>query len=235
MDLPVLYEDDRLLVIDKPAGLLVIPGRGEDQALSVVSMLREQRGERLFVVHRLDRGTSGVLLFARDEEAHRRLCGALEARQAEKRYLALVALGDVSLEEPKFIDAAIAPARRGRMRLDVRGKDARTLVRLVERLPPYALVEAVPETGRTHQIRLHLIHLGAPLAVDPQYHAPRALLWQTENGIDGRMSRTPLHAAHMRFPHPDGKRFLTVEAPLAGDIAACVEHLRRGGRVVEER
>jgi tRNA pseudouridine32 synthase/23S rRNA pseudouridine746 synthase len=226
----VLHEDAHVLAVDKPAGRLVIPGRGTDER-SLREELEERHG-RLWVVHRLDRGTSGVLLFARTAEAHRALNLAFDRGEPRKAYVALVR----GLPPPeRRIDLAIAPARRGRMRParpgDPRGKAAATVVRLLEPFPArawaggvLALVEALPETGRTHQIRVHLAAAGLPLAVDPDYGEAGPL-----PGPDGAplLARTPLHAARLEVAHPAGGT-LVVEAPWPADLAAAVEALRRG-------
>jgi len=225
----VLHEDAQVLAVDKPAGRLVIPGRGTDER-SLREELEAIHG-RLWVVHRLDRGTSGVLLFARTAEAHRTLNLAFDRGEPAKRYVALVR--GVPAPERR-IDLPIAPARRGRMRParpgDSRGKAAATVVRLLEAFParswsggPLALVEALPETGRTHQIRVHLAAVGLPLAVDPDYGDRGPLA-----GPDGAplIARTPLHAARLEVAHPAGGR-LVVEAPWPADLAAAVEALRR--------
>jgi tRNA pseudouridine32 synthase/23S rRNA pseudouridine746 synthase len=227
----VLLADDHLLAVDKPAGRLVIPGRGTGER-SLREELEELHG-RLWVVHRLDRGTTGVLLFARTAEAHRALNLAFDRGEPAKRYLALVR-GAPPAE--RRIDLAIAPARRGRMRParpgDARGKPSATRVRLVEAFPPrpwaggaLALVEALPETGRTHQIRVHLAAEGLPLAVDPDYGDDAPL-----RGPDGAVlvARTPLHAARLEVTHPADGRPLAIEAPLPEDMAAAIEALRAG-------
>jgi tRNA pseudouridine32 synthase/23S rRNA pseudouridine746 synthase len=229
--IPILFEDDSILAVDKPAGRLVIPGRGRDEA-----SLREEleaRFGRLWVVHRLDRGTTGVLLFARTAEAHRAANLAFDRGEPRKRYLAIV--GGIPPPELR-IDLAIAPARRGKMRParpgDPCGKKAATLVRLLERFPPrpwaggpLALVEALPETGRTHQIRVHLAARGFPLAVDPDYGDEGPL-----RGPDGEvlLDRTPLHAARLELSHPTRGGALAIEAPLPADMAAALEALRSG-------
>jgi len=166
-------------------------------------------------------------------EAHRALNLAFDRGEPRKRYLALVR-GAPPAE--RRIDLAIAPARRGRMRParrgDPHGKEAATLVRLLEAFParPWAggdlaLVEALPETGRTHQIRVHLAAEGFPLAVDPDYGDEVPL-----RGPDGRilLERTPLHAASLEVRHPARGGALTVEAPLPADLAAALEALRAG-------
>jgi tRNA pseudouridine32 synthase/23S rRNA pseudouridine746 synthase len=229
--IPVLHEDGSVLAVDKPAGRLVIPGRGTDER-SLREELEASHG-RLWVVHRLDRGTSGVLLFARTAEAHRTLNLAFDRGEPRKRYLALVR-GEPPVE--KRIDVPIAPARRGRMRParpgDARGKRAVTVIRRLELLPahpwsggPLALVEALPETGRTHQIRVHLAAVSLPLAVDPDYGEAGPLL-----GPDGLplLARTPLHAARLELAHPSGGA-LVVEAPLPEDLARTLAALRGWG------
>jgi tRNA pseudouridine32 synthase/23S rRNA pseudouridine746 synthase len=227
----VLHEDESVLAIDKPAGRLVIPGRGTDER-SLREELEEEHGP-LWVVHRLDRGTSGVVLFARSASAHRALNLAFDRGEPRKRYLALVR-GEPPPE--RRIDLAIAPARRGRMRParpgDARGKPSVTVVRLLEQLParrwaggPLALVEALPETGRTHQIRVHLAAVGLPLAVDPDYGGAEPLAGPAGEPL---LSRTPLHAARLEVPHPSRGGTLVVEAPLPADLDGALEALRRG-------
>jgi tRNA pseudouridine32 synthase/23S rRNA pseudouridine746 synthase len=222
---PVLFQDDLLLAIDKPAGQLVIPGRvgGEPS-------LREQvegRHGPVWVVHRLDRGTSGVLLFARTAEAHRHLNLQFERGGPRKTYLALVAGRP---PEQFGCDAWIAPARKGKMKAvaegDPRGKAARTSFLVLERFEPaagpLALVEARPETGRTHQIRVHLRAAGFPLALDPDYGEEGPLL-----GPGGAvlLARTPLHAATLSVLHPAGGP-ITIEAPRPEDLATALAALR---------
>jgi tRNA pseudouridine32 synthase/23S rRNA pseudouridine746 synthase len=220
-----LYIDEHLVAVDKPAGRLVIPGRAAPER-TVLDEAREAHG-RLWVVHRLDRGTSGVLLLARSAEAHRALNLAFDGRRVAKRYLAIVR---GSPPDEQRIDAWIAPARKGRMRAvpagDARGKPSATVVRVVERLAGsgLALVECLPETGRTHQIRVHLLAAGTPLAVDPAYGdgAPLA-------GAGGEvlLDRTPLHAAALELRHPVDGRALRIEAPLADDLRRVLDDARR--------
>ena len=230
MSVAVLHEDAHVLVVDKPAGRLVIPGRGTGER-SLREELEAEHG-RLWVVHRLDRGTSGVLLFARSAAAHRALNLAFDRGEPRKRYLALVR-GAPPPE--RRVSVPIAPARRGRMRParagDPRAKAAATVLRLVEQLParpwaggPLALVEALPETGRTHQIRVHLASAGTPLAFDPDYGDAEPLRGP---GGEVLLARTPLHAARLEVAHPAGGA-LAIEAPWPADLAAAVEALRRG-------
>jgi tRNA pseudouridine32 synthase / 23S rRNA pseudouridine746 synthase len=227
--IPVLLEDAHLVVVCKPAGRLVIPGRRRDEP-SLVEELAEGLG-RLWVVHRLDRGTSGVLVFARTAAAHRALNLAFDRGEPRKRYLALVR-GEAPAE--LRVEAAIAPGRKGRMRAaapgDPRGKPSATAFRRLEAFPartwsagPLALVEALPETGRTHQIRVHLAEAGYPLAVDPDYGDPGPLV-----GPGGRilLGRTPLHAERLELAHPASGAPLTLRAPLAPDLEEALAVLR---------
>ncbi len=229
--IPVLHEDAHLLAVDKPAGRIVIPGRGTGER-SLREELEAVHG-RLWVVHRLDRGTSGVLLFARTAEAHRALNLAFDRQEPQKRYLALVRGAP---PQAWRAEAPIAPARRGRMRParpgDPRAKAAATRFRMVEAFAarpwaggPAAWVEALPETGRTHQIRVHLSATGFPLLVDADYGDPGPLAGP---GGETLLERTPLHAARLEVRHPADGRTLAIEAPLPGDLARTLEALRAG-------
>jgi tRNA pseudouridine32 synthase/23S rRNA pseudouridine746 synthase len=227
----VLHEDAQLLVVAKPAGRLVIPGRtGGERSLR--EELEEAHG-RLWVVHRLDRGTSGVLLFARTAEVHRTLNLSFEAGEPEKRYLAIVR--GVAPDAVR-VDVALAKGRKGRMRPARPGeegaKPSATRFRVEERFAapslggPFTLVEALPETGRTHQIRVHLSTLGCPLALDPDYGEGGPLV-----GGDGSawLQRTPLHAERLRIRHPTDGRTLELVAPLPADLEEALAALRKAG------
>jgi tRNA pseudouridine32 synthase/23S rRNA pseudouridine746 synthase len=222
--LSVLHADEHLIALDKPAGQLVIPGRGARER-TLLDDAQEAYG-RLWVVHRLDRGTSGVVLFPRTAQAHRVLNLAFDRREILKRYLALVR-GWPPREAR--IDVPIAPARRGRMRpgrrADPRAKQSATLVRSLSAyaarppLPRMALVEIVPETGRTHQIRIHLAWAGTPLVIDPDY-GERAPLLDAAGAV--LLDRTPLHAVSLGLAHPVTHASLRIEAPLPGDMARTI-------------
>lgn len=230
-EIRILYEDPGLLVVDKPAGLLTIPGRGPEAGADLQHLLEGQRGERLWVVHRLDRGTSGALAFARNPDIHRRLSQAFEAGQVAKTYLALV----TGKPEPEsgLIDRALVPARRGKMRPagpGEEGKPSQTRYRVLEQFPAgFAWVELEPLTGRQHQIRVHLTSLGHPLAVDETYRgaAQRTLGELGGQGEEVVLTRTPLHCARMVLPLSKNKS-ITVEAPVAEDIARALQILRGG-------
>ena len=206
----------------------VVPGRSEEGGPPLRERIEAQLGRRVWVVHRLDRDTSGVLLFALDAAAHRAASLAFEHGTAEKRYLALVS---PPLTGPVRVDAALVPARRSRMRVarpDEEGKPAVTELVPVETFGDVALVEARPLTGRTHRIRVHLRHAGAPLLVDPQYGRPEPV---TERRLGGDsdapvLARTPLHASRLILPAADGLPPLDVTSPLPGDMARALALLR---------
>jgi RluA family pseudouridine synthase len=236
--LRILFRDELVLAIDKPAGVLTVPGRS-DASAPLSAQVRELAPDAL-PVHRLDRDTSGVVLFALGKAAHRALSIAFEGRRAEKVYLALCS-GD--LAAAARCELALAPARRGGMRIAAAGEKGAlpslTELRPLERFGRYTWVEARPRTGRTHQIRVHLAALGHPLAVDPRYGEaaplqPRALFAGEPRLPEDEpaLARTPLHAAALRVPHPSGRGWLSVESPLPEDLARCLELLRAARRQV---
>jgi RluA family pseudouridine synthase len=226
--LPILAEASGFIAVDKPAGAVVIPARIADGEPSIREALEEQLGRRLFVVHRLDRDTSGVLLFALSAASHRALSMAFEAGQVEKHYLALVR---GRIDAPLEIAFALAAARRGRTRRarpGELGKPAATRVRPLESFEAATLVDAQPLTGRTHQIRVHLLEVGHPLLVDPQYHQPSALLASDLGGSSSEvvLARTPLHAQRVRIPPLTGIEPREIESPLPADMARALAVLR---------
>jgi 23S rRNA pseudouridine955/2504/2580 synthase/23S rRNA pseudouridine1911/1915/1917 synthase len=199
---------------------------------------------RLRVVHRLDKDTSGALLFAKTLEAQRHLSHQFQNNRVEKEYLAIVA-GRTSENEGE-IDAPLAPHPADKLRMAVvkhRGRPARTLWRVEQRFRDYALLRCFPKTGKTHQIRVHLAHVGLPLAVDPLYNRPRpaatpGLLlsdfkrdYRTKPGTDERplIDRLTLHAEKLNFDHP-GKGRIGIVAPLPRDFAAAIKMLTKYAR-----
>jgi 23S rRNA pseudouridine1911/1915/1917 synthase len=210
--LTVCYEDDQLLVLDKPAGLVVhpAPGHWDDTLLNALvargTPLSSLAGGRPGIVHRLDKDTSGLLIVAKTDTAHRMLSRALAARRVERMYAALV-WGH--LEQPLEIEAPIARHRvdRKRMAVSAEGRPARTQVECVARFDACDLVRAKLFTGRTHQVRVHLAHAGHPLLGDAVYGGggarrisgpPRA----QANDLERLVLRQALHAALLRFRHP---------------------------------
>jgi 23S rRNA pseudouridine1911/1915/1917 synthase len=216
----IAYRDDRLAVIDKPAGLVVHPAPGH-RGPTLVDVLGDLLGggepERPGIVHRLDRDTSGLMLIARDDEAHRRLAAMIKGRDVAREYLVLVEGRPRS--RTGTIDAPLGRDHRAPERRAVRGRGARharTHFTVLEVLPADALVEARLETGRTHQVRAHFAAIGHPIAGDPRY------------GQAGRhdLERQFLHSARMRFDHPFSGEELVFESELPEDLAAALVRAR---------
>lgn len=240
LDLEVLYEDPHVLAINKPAGIGVIPAPGTLDATLINGLLWHVQREspspcrRVFVIHRLDKDTTGVLLVGKDLPAARHLSAAFEQRRVEKQYLALVR-GEVGEEEGEM-DMPIAAASRGKMRLRRReGRPAKSRYRVVERFRGYTLVEVRPLTGRQHQVRLHLAGIGHPLAVDPLYGGASALFLseikpsyrrKEDRAEPPLMSRLTLHASRLELTLADDKP-LAVEAPLPADFERLLRALRK--------
>jgi tRNA pseudouridine32 synthase / 23S rRNA pseudouridine746 synthase len=210
--LEVLYRDRHLVAFAKPPGLLTIPGRKaeSDHVLGQGFRLLAETGasqKKLFVVHRLDRLTSGLVLFALDADSHRVLCRQFERREIDKRYLALVAPAPADTEGT--LVSTIVTARRGfmrRARAGEEGLEAVTGYRVVDAARPEgALLALTPRTGRTHQIRLQLADLGSPIVGEPHYHP-----------LDGEVARPStrlwLHAWQIEFDHPATGRSVRIEA-----------------------
>lgn len=216
MDAAVLYEDAELVAVAKPAGVPVIPGRVAGGPAALRQLLEAQRGEPLWVVHRIDQDTSGVVVFARSAAAHRTLCAAFEHRTVHKTYLAF---GFGNLPGVRTIELALHEARRGKARPadpgEPGGKAATTeltaLVRWRLGDATVTLVEARPVTGRHHQIRVHLRALEAPIVGDPLY-GKRTLRGAFAGAPPLRLA---LHAARLELP---GRP--PIVAPLPDDLVA---------------
>jgi len=219
----VAYEDAHLLVVDKPAGVVVHPARGHwTGTLAQALAARGAAGgdpERPGIVHRLDRDTSGLLVVARSEEAHRALKEAIQARAVTREYLALVAGRPTS--RTGTIDSPLGRDRRERTRMSAdtdNPRDAVTHFEIAEALPATTLLRVRLETGRTHQIRAHLQAIGHPVAGDPEYGRPGEL----------GLARQFLHAARLAFAHPITKARVDVESPLPEDLSAALSRARHG-------
>jgi 23S rRNA pseudouridine1911/1915/1917 synthase len=218
---PVLYEDEWLLVVDKPAGMAVHPSRGHGSGTLVHALVEHGlaggEGFRPGVVHRLDKDTTGLLVVAKSAEAHRRLVAMMRKRSIDRRYLALVH-GSFAAESGT-IEAPIGrdPVRRKSMTVGgVSAREARTHFRVLERLRDFTLLEVRLETGRTHQIRVHFSAIGHPVAGDATY-ARRDVLG---------LGRQFLHSHRLSFSHPMTGLELQIEAPLPTDLARTLDRLR---------
>ncbi|RYZ56633.1 MAG: RluA family pseudouridine synthase [Chitinophagaceae bacterium] len=228
----ILFQNESFIAINKPAGLLTIPDR-EGKEVSLKTILQEQLGQ-VFTVHRLDRDTSGIVVFALNEAMHKHLSQQFEARETRKIYNGLV-LGKPA-EEEGVINEPIAehPNKKGLMTVWRKGKESITEYKLLENFRYYSWMEFRILTGRTHQIRVHMKHLGHPIACDPLYGDGKPLLIsqikrnyklsQSEDEERPILSRLALHSAQLSFKGLRGED-IVLEAPLPKDLRASLNQL----------
>jgi 23S rRNA pseudouridine1911/1915/1917 synthase len=234
--LDVLYEDTHLLVVNKPAGMVVHPSPGNASGTLVNALLAHCTYlsgiggiERPGIVHRLDKDTSGAIVVAKDDATHRGLARLFAERQVKKLYLAIVR-GDI-VDAEGVIDAAVGrhPVHRQKMSTHTRvGRQAVTEFRVLERFGLYTLVELRPRTGRTHQIRVHMAAVGHPLLGDPTYGRCRKEPQRSSREHQlSRFRRQALHAWVLGFVHPATGEWLECRAPLPADLERVLADLRR--------
>jgi len=211
----ILHQDDAVLVVDKPAGVPVLPD-GWDQDAPYLLKLLEEHFSRLWVVHRLDKGTSGVLVLARTAQAHQALNMQFERREAQKVYHAICIGAPVWDEHTARHKLRANVGHRHRTVVDhSRGKPSETHFKVLQRYQGYGLLESRPATGRTHQIRVHAYALGHPLLGDVLYSAPETAL----------IARPALHAFSLSIIHPSTNERLSFSAPYPADFTAALAHL----------
>ena len=220
----VVYQDASVVVIDKPAGLAVHPGPGHPDMTLVNALLamcpdiQGIGGEiRPGIVHRLDKDTSGLMMVAKTHQAHNYLSSQIKSRQVTKGYLALVEGTPKQLHGK--VDAPVGrhPRRRTRMAVVVGGKEARTNYKVIHQVAGYSLLEIYLETGRTHQIRVHMAYLGHPLLGDTTYGRSSSLV-----------NRHFLHAFHLGFKHPVNGESLEFKIDLPSDLTPVLDALQQG-------
>jgi 23S rRNA pseudouridine1911/1915/1917 synthase len=223
----IAYEDDHLIVVDKPAGLVVHPARGHHSGTLSQALAGSAAGGdepwRAGIVHRLDRDTSGLLVVAKSEEVHRAMKALLASRRLRREYLALA--DGVPAARSGTIEAPIGRDRRDRKLMSIESdqpREARTHFEIVDILPSATLLRIVLDTGRTHQIRVHLSAIGHPVCGDRQYGVHDAY----------GLSRQFLHAARLAFPHPVTGEALDLTSPLPDDLARALA-LAAGGTRLE--
>jgi 23S rRNA pseudouridine1911/1915/1917 synthase len=259
ISLDILFNDADLVAINKPAGLATIPGRNE--RTSCLEVLAAQlklphtgtADPRIRVVHRLDKDTSGVLLFAKNIAAQRHLSYQFQNNEIQKEYLGLVINRPTT--DTGVIEARLAPhpTQKDRMTVTKQGRPAITQWQIEQRFRNHTLLRLFPKTGKTHQLRVHLLHIGHPLAVDPLYNPPSAARHGAGKGVFGTpvpglylssfkrdyrpnrgeeerplIARLTLHAHKLTFRHPNGTP-TTLEAPIPKDLRATLNQLHRHG------
>lgn len=233
-DLPltILYEDDDVVVIDKPAGMVVHPGAGHSSGTVVNALLFHVEdlsgvgGElRPGIVHRLDRGTSGVMVAAKNDAAHQELSRQFHDREVEKEYIALV----WGLVQPgKRIEAPIGRDPNDRQKMSTRARRARSAVTRVTwalNLRGVTLVHVAIQTGRTHQIRVHLNSIGHPIVGDATYGGVHRHVANDVRAVQ-RLVRPFLHAARLKFTHPSDGRVMEFASPLPSDLQSVLDDIR---------
>jgi 23S rRNA pseudouridine1911/1915/1917 synthase len=232
----IIFEDDDLMVVDKPPGIVVHPGAGRPSNTLMdilISTRPEMKGVgepgRWGVVHRLDRETSGVMVFAKAASAHAALSAQFKAHSIHRMYLALVR-GNPGVESG-IVDAALGRHIKDRKRISTRtGKARHAVTRWVvkERFDGLTLLEVYPETGRTHQIRVHLAYIGLPVAGDPVYGKRRGKGGSADSRVRkalGILKRQALHAAVLGIVHPRSQKYVEFSSPMPADMAAAIRIL----------
>jgi 23S rRNA pseudouridine1911/1915/1917 synthase len=224
--LPIVYEDEHLLVVDKPAGLVVHPAAGNRDGTLVNALLHHCGGSlsgiggvaRPGIVHRIDKDTSGLLVIAKHDKAHEGLAKQFADHSIDRRYLAIVS--GVPRQAEGSVDAPLARSPQNRKKIAIvsagRGKRAVTHWKRLELLNDAALVECRLETGRTHQVRVHMASIGHPLVGDPVYGRGKTVHRKLLNQLD--FKRQALHAAHLGFIHPVTKGRLSFDSALPSDM-----------------
>ncbi|MBS0298944.1 MAG: 23S rRNA pseudouridine(1911/1915/1917) synthase RluD [Proteobacteria bacterium] len=230
INLTIVYEDETLIVIDKPAGLVTHPGNGNWQGTLLNALLHHapqlEKVPRAGIVHRLDKDTSGLLVVAKTLEAQTSLVRQLQQRTVKRDYLALV-LGEIM--HAGSVDAPVGrhPVHRTKMAVTTKGKPARTHYQVIENFAGCTLLQCSLETGRTHQIRVHMHAIGYPLAGDPVYGGnPRntnAKMGQVLTGFP----RQALHAARLALTHPHSGQIVQWESAIPDDMNHLLQRLRR--------
>ncbi len=234
----IIFEDDDIIVVNKPPFYLTVPDRYAPEKNNLYAWLNKKYG-KVFIVHRLDKETSGILVFAKNENAHRDLSRKFEARTVKKIYLTL--LDGIVHHDEGEIDKPIILHRNGhRMVVSKDGKPSVTLYRVTDRFKGFSLVEAQIKTGRMHQIRIHFESVGYPLAVDGIYGRREAFYLSEVKkkkyriGKDQEESplikRVILHAYKLSFVHPTSGDEMNFEAPLPKDFSAVIKQLDKWGR-----
>lgn len=232
---PIVFEDEAAIAFDKPSGLLIAPDRWDKSRTNLMGLVHDAMGHGVANVHRIDADTSGLVLCAKTKPALDFLSGQFQAKTVEKTYHALVV--GAPAQDVFSVDFVLKEddAAPGRMCVVKRhGKAAVTDFTVLERYGAFSLLECRPQTGRTHQIRVHLAASGTPILNDPFYgNDTRLLLSSLKRGYKGRagekplISRLALHASALTFTHPLSRERVTITAPLPHDFEIALKYLRK--------
>ncbi|MED5580258.1 MAG: RluA family pseudouridine synthase [Nitrospinota bacterium] len=236
INLEIVFEDKHLLVVDKPPGMVVHPGAGNTKGTLVSALLYYCRGqlsgiggvERPGIVHRLDKDTSGLIIVAKTDLAHAKLSAALKSRKIEKKYLALVHGVPSKLTSEIELPIGRHPIHRTKMAVVPRGKTAVTSYKVLGDSKNFSLLSVNIKTGRTHQIRVHLHHIGHPIACDTVYTYGNKLKSsenETNEYLRGNLFRQALHARSLKFNHPISSREISVVSKLPADFKKTLDFI----------
>jgi 23S rRNA pseudouridine955/2504/2580 synthase/23S rRNA pseudouridine1911/1915/1917 synthase len=232
----IIYQDENILVVNKPSGMLVIPGRNIYENETLIGILKNQIKQKLWVVHIIDRDASGILVFAKNSETYRNISVQFENSKVRKKYIAL--LSGVLEENQGTVKKPLVISGRG-VCIDITGKESITDFKVLENFRSYTLVSALPLTTRRHQIRIHFWSLGHPMAIDDEYGTSDPIFLssfkrnykikkgKTENPL---ISRLTLHAVSLTLTLPGSNEEKTFEATLAKDFEVVVRQLRKYGK-----
>ncbi|MDR1087143.1 MAG: RluA family pseudouridine synthase [Endomicrobium sp.] len=235
-EIEIIYQDSDIVVVNKPSGIIVIPDQYTDEKKTLTGMLKKQLNQKIWVVHRIDKDTTGVLVFAKSAQSHRNISMQFENSKVHKKYIAL--LSGVLEEDKGIINKPILISGRD-VSIDITGKESITNFNVTERFKSYTLVEAVPLTGRRHQIRAHFWSIGHPLAIDAEYGVAAPIMlsklkrsYKTKKGEEEKpvISRLTLHSASLTFALPQTGKEQTFKSPLPKDFELTLKQLRKYAR-----
>lgn len=234
-NIEIIFENEKFVAVNKPSGLLTIPDRHDGELSSLYKILEQQYG-KIFIVHRLDRDTSGIILFAKDEVTHKFLSQLFEQRNVEKYYLGII---QGTLQDNKgIIEMPLMehPVKKGMMVVHAKGKPSFTGYESLEEYGIYSLVRFQIHTGRTHQIRAHMKHIGHPIACDEIYGDPKPVLLSSfkkkfklskhDEEEKPLLSRLALHSYELKFTGPDNQAY-DLAAELPKDMKALLQQLKK--------